>query len=287
MAQLARYRANAPALKNDLCIGHNRSVRFLRTLVNVEKARHNNLMSGAMGTQQSIGNQLRRLQERAGLSYEAIANLAGYSGRSSVQRFFSPEYNPVYLPLSVAEKLAKAFQDTEVGRAPILALAGVPQENAKVLQYGDTALATMVRDVPVFTTILAVSQIYENQAIEQITLGKNEVIGHFQRPSALNGRDNVYGLYIQGGSMSPRFEHGESAFVERDKPARIGDEVVVYMRRPEADDEGTSSVMIKRLVRLTADYIELQQFNPAVTFKVDRSRILRIDRVIPWAELLS
>lgn len=88
--------------------------------------------------------------------------------------------------------------------------------------------------------------------------------------------------------MSPRFEHGESAFVERGRPPRIGDEVVVYMRDKRDDDgERASGVLVKRLVRSSASYIELEQFNPAITFKIAQEDIVRIDRVIPWAELLS
>lgn len=288
MAQLARYRADTPALKNDLCIGHIPSVRSLRTPVNVENVRSMLHFPFMMGTQETIGEQLRRLQERAGLSYEAIAKAAGYSGRSSVQRFFSPDYTPTYLPLTVAERLARAFESTEVGREPILALAGLPRSNAKVITFEGAGLDRMTRDVPVYGTALGASHEFNGQAIEQTTLNTGEVIGYFQRPTILNGRANVYGLYIQGASMSPRFEHGESAFVEKGKPPRIGDEVVVYMRCPETDDGATASgVMIKRLARMAADYVELEQFNPPVTFKVDRSRILRIDRVIPWAELLS
>lgn len=288
MAQLARHRADAAALSNDVCVSHGADVRYLRTRVNVENVRPPRQFAVMTGTQPTIGEQLRSLQERAGISYEAIAKQAGYSGRSSVQRFFSPDYDPTYLPLSVAERLATAFEKTEVGREPILALAGVPESNAKVLQYEGSGLEMMRRDVPVFGTALGASSDFNGHAIEQTTLNSGEVIGYFQRPSVLNGRANVYGLYIQGSSMSPRYEHGESAFVEKGKPPRIGDEVVVYMRCPETDDGATSSgVMIKRLARMTADYVELEQFNPPVTFKIERSRVLRIDRVIPWAELLS
>jgi phage repressor protein C with HTH and peptisase S24 domain len=287
MAQLSRHRANAPALQNDFSVGHDGYVRSLRTAVNVENVRPPRQFAVMMGTQ-TLGDQLRRMQEQSGLTYDVIAKRAGYRGRSSVQRFFSSEYDPPYLPLPVAERLAKAFEGTEVGREPILALAGLPESNAKVVRYEGSSLETMRRDVPVFGTALGASQSFNGQAIEQTTLNTGEIIGYFQRPTVLNGRANVYGLYIQGSSMSPRYEHGESAFVERDKPPRIGDEVVVYIRDQERDDgESASGAMIKRLVRMTAEYVELEQFNPPVTFRVERARVVRIDRVIPWAELLS
>lgn len=259
----------------------------MRTYVNVENVRPQRQFA-AMEREQTIGEQLRRLQERAGLSYDAIAKKAGYSGRSSVQRFFAPEYNPQFIPLSVANKLADAFAETEVGRGPIMALAGVPETNANVIQFQGSSLERMRRDVPVYGTALGAARDFDGHAIEQTTLNRGEVIGYFPRPVVLNGRGEVYGLYIQGSSMSPRFEHGESAFVERGRTPRIGDEVVIYIRDTDQDDgETATGVMIKRLVRMSASYVELEQFNPPVTFKIDRDRVLRMDRVIPWSELLS
>lgn len=287
MAQLARYGADASTRFDDVSVSHDGFVRHLRTLVNVENAqeiRQTEVMDG----NNTIGEQLRRLQERAGLSYDAIARKAGYRGRSSVQRFFSPDYAPQYLPLSVAERLAAAFEETSVGRDPIMALAGLPEKNATTVQYEGQSLAKLLRDVPVYGTALGASRDFDGTAIEQTTLNTGEIIAFFQRPTMLNGRTNVYGLYIQGSSMSPRFEHGESAFVERGRPARIGDEVVVYLRDKEEDDgERAAGVLVKRLVRNSASYVELEQFNPPVTFKIERENIVRIDRVIPWAELLS
>lgn len=258
-----------------------------RTFVNVENARAPRQFA-VMTNEPTIGEQLRELQERAGLSYDAIARLAGYKGRSSVQRFFAPDYAPQYLPLSVAERLADAFEGTGVGREPVLALAGMPETNARTVEFEGASLERMARDIPVYGTALGAAREFDGHAIEQTTLNTGEVIGYFQRPVILNGRKNVYGLYIQGSSMSPRYENGEHAFVERGRPPKIGDEVVVYLRDLQADDgETATGVVIKRLVRHTANYVELEQFNPAITFKIETARILKIDRVIPWAELLS
>lgn len=240
------------------------------------------------GSDLTVGQQLRQLQERAGLSYDAIARMAGYRGRSSVQRFFGVDYDPPYLPLSVAERLARAFEGTAIGKGPILALAGLPEINATTGPIVNAEIVKNTRDVAVYGTALGADLNFGGVAVEQTTLNQGEIIGYFARPTALSGRSGVYGLYIQGASMSPRFEHGESIFVDPARPAQIGDEVVVYFRDAEQDDGKTASaVVIKRLVRVSASYVELQQFTPPLTFKVGRERILRIDRVIPWSELVT
>ncbi len=59
----------------------------------------------------------------------------------------------------------------------------------------------MAQDVPVYGTALGASRIIDNNAIEQTTLNTGEVIAYFKRPVVLDGRVDVYGLYIQGSSM--------------------------------------------------------------------------------------
>lgn len=90
--------------------------------------------------------------------------------------------------------------------------------------------------------------------------------------------------------MWPRYDHGETIIVadsQYARPPKIGDDVVVYMRDLEEDDGHRSSgVLVKRLVRRTAEYVELEQFNPAMTFKIASGAVLRIDRVLPFSELL-
>lgn len=291
MAQLASHRANAPAFADDFCVGdHVRTVRSLRTYVNVESVRSLPEIA-IMSDRQTIGEQLRALQERAGLSYDAIAKRAGYNGRSSVQRYFSPDYDPKFLPLNVAEKLAAAFSETSIGPAAIMALAGLPETNGKVLKYEGASSAQLPRDIPIFGTSLGAPRDFDGQGVEQTMLNTGETIGYLPRPSVLNGVSAAYGLYVQGSSMSPRYDDGETIFVTNSKlarPPRIGDDVVVYLRDCDDDDgERASAALVKRLVRRSASFTELEQFNPPLTFRVESDKIVRIDRVIPWAELLS
>src|SRR3546814_15551230 len=70
----------------------------------------------------------------------------------------------------------------------------------------------------------------------------------------------------------------------------IGDDVIVQLVgevNPGADPAEIKHVLVKQLMRNTAAYYELQQFNPPVTFKVPKSKVHAVHRVIPLAELLS
>lgn len=291
MAQLASHRADAAPFADEINVGnHSACVRTLRTFVNVESVRANR-DSARMGTRPTIGSQLRALIDLAGLSYDAVAKRAGYNGRSSVQRYFTADYDPPYLPLKVAERIASAFEGTKVSPSDVLALAGMPERNARVVKFEGASLAVLPRDVPIYGTSLGAPVDFDGKGVEQTMLNTGETIGYLPRPAALNGVRNAYGLYVQGSSMSPRYDDGEVVFVTdstKGRPPRIGDDVVVYLRDMERDDgQSASAVLVKRLVRRSAAYTELEQFNPPLVFRIEAERILRIDRVVPWAELLA
>lgn len=294
MAERSSQRADASARVDELLVaGHVRDVRLSRTDVkHVDNVRASADI-GRMAEQQT-GEALLALKKRSGMSLSAIAKASGYSGRSSVQVFFSATYDKV-LDTEVAQKLADGLEGKgtpPISREEILALTGVLTPNAKVLQYEGASLVQLPRDVPIFGTSLGAPRDFDGTAIEQTMLNTGEIQGYLPRPTVLNHlRDAVYGLYVQGSSMAPRFEDGETIFVTATKqarPPRIGDDVVVYIRDVEEDDgERASAVLVKRLVRRTAEYTELEQFNPAVTFRIPADRVLKMDRVIPWSELLS
>jgi len=164
-------------------------------------------------------------------------------------------------------------------------MADIPMPNASAaLSVG---LETDGRDIPVYGTALGSPIDIGGIAVEQTELNSYDVIDHFRRPAALRGRKDVYGVYIQGSSMAPRFQEGEIALVDAKRPPQVGDDVLVYTCEPEDEGERLSACLIKRLVRRTAHHIELEQFNPAHTFKLERSRIKEVHRVIPWTELLA
>lgn len=292
MAQGTREGADAAALSDDaLGCGHVRNVRHSHTYVNdVDKVRRKS-DTGRMSDQKT-GEILQELKRRAGMSLDAIARAAGYAGRSSVQVFFSPSYEKL-LDSEVAQKLAGALAGKGVPpiqRNELLALTGVLESNGIPVRFEGASSAKPAHDLPVYGTSLGAPKDFNGVAIEQTMLNTGTVIEYIRRPPVLHGQTYVYGLYVQGSSMWPRYDHGETIIVtdsQYARPPKIGDDVVVYMRDLEEDDGHRSSgVLVKRLVRRTAEYVELEQFNPQMTFKIAAGAVLRIDRVVPFSELL-
>lgn len=287
MAKLSRQGADAATVQDDVCVSHTHSVRFKRTDVNVENvaAIEDN---ARMTDDETLGKKLRDLYQRSGRSMHEIAKIAGYAAPSSIQRYFSEEYDAEALPVNIASKLAKGFVGTRVAKEEIMALANLPSMLEGMTFAPEEGPRHSPRDIPVYGTALGTLLDVEGERVEQTFLDQGDTITYFTRPQALNRRADVYGVYIQGSSMAPRFQEGEIAFAETMRPPHVGDDVLVFLVGSDQDDgERMEACLIKRLVRRSASYVELEQFNPAVTFKIDAARIKKIHRIIPWGELLA
>ena len=88
--------------------------------------------------------------------------------------------------------------------------------------------------------------------------------------------------------MQPRFRDGDTVFVEGRKRPAVGDDAVIYLRAPDdMDGERISSVLIKAIVRKTASYVELEQYNPAQIFRIPMERVDHMDRVLTLDDMIG
>lgn len=110
--------------------------------------------------------------------------------------------------------------------------------------------------------------------VERNSFDPDYTVRLLARPPALRGAPDAFAIVFQGDSMWPRFEPGEIGIVEPRRPVARGDYVLVQLTNGEHDD--VVSVLVKRLVRQTATELVLQQFNPARTFILPRSRVARM-----------
>lgn len=147
-------------------------------------------------------------------------------------------------------------------------------------------------DLPIQGTALGHNLSFDTEGgaeIEDTIFDPGEPIRHINRPAVLEGVRGAYAVYIQGESMSPRYEPGELAVVDPRKTAQLGDDVIVqlYGDPDTPDHDQVVSVLIKRLVRRSASWVELRQFNPDVRFKVDAARVRSIHRIVPIGDMLG
>ncbi|HKY71632.1 MAG TPA: helix-turn-helix transcriptional regulator [Nitrospira sp.] len=100
-------------------------------------------------------------------------------------------------------------------------------------------------------------------------------------PPSLSGIREAYGVQVVGDSMNPRYEDGETVYINpRRRPVK-GDYVVAEIQREE---HGPKLAYIKRLLRHTQAELLLEQFNPPKTLRFDGREVVNVHYVLRSGE---
>ena len=132
--------------------------------------------------------------------------------------------------------------------------------------------------LPLIATAMAGAWGPADGDIELTELRLNEIVDHLPRPPSLASDAGAFALTIVGDAMWPRFRPGRRVAVSPKAPVAIGDDVVVSLASEQ--ETGRTTALIKELVRRTAAYLELRQFNPEATFRVDARDVSAIHKVM-------
>jgi SOS-response transcriptional repressor LexA len=110
-----------------------------------------------------------------------------------------------------------------------------------------------------------------------------QVVDYVERPPSLGGARNAYGIYVQGDSMSPRFEAGWLVLVNPSRPVRKGDNVVVQLKGP--DEHAAPLAFLKVFDARTPSQLVVRQFNPPRALEWPIGEVISMHRVVGVAEL--
>lgn len=273
---------------------------------------------------ETVGAYLRRLIQRAGMTQTEVARAMGYRGASSIQRFLDTEYGRgEVMKLELATKFAKAVVgkgDPPITSAEVFWLSGVELTDRgtfKAIDFGGTVelgnrefpaeiaeeagLETTGRDIfklprtlPGYAATIGgyagITTIDgKDIVLEQTAIRSAEIIAMYRRPPPLRESEKAYVQYVQGSSMEPKFEEGEAILIDPRRPIRARDYVMVTIAHEVDAGEGPEVIFgfVRRLVRRTADYVELEQFNPPAVFRLPVREVTGIAPVTPWSEALE
>lgn len=114
--------------------------------------------------------------------------------------------------------------------------------------------------------------------VEMTVFEPTNVVALISRPPALHGAKDAYAIYFHGSSMEDRFFQGEIGIAVTNPPPGPGDFVVAQINDGNGDD--IAHVLVKRLCRITSTYVEFEQLNPRLTFRLDRRRVTRMHRIV-------
>lgn len=248
------------------------------------------------------------------MSLADVAKAAGYAGPSSVQLYFSNEYEGP-LQIGLARRLAGALIGK--GEPPIQAddiyslseVSLIELDNERYWRIIEThahrsspgseklqANSSEVKGIPILQGEISSNELFTNEegreySIEACTYNFDDPIDYLVLPRELDG-DRLYVAFMGDSSMSPRFRIGAPLLVRSVRPPSLGDDVVVLLRPSTEDyaDEGrrsTLKVLIKTLVGRSSASVELEQYNPPCRFSVPADQVGAIHRIVPWHELLG
>lgn len=116
-------------------------------------------------------------------------------------------------------------------------------------------------------------------------MGNGGAMDWVRRPPRLAGRTDVFGLYVEDTSMSPRYEPGALIIVEKARPPAVGDDVIFELAPESPRDERRA--LIKRLVAQTPTLVKVEQFNPPKVLEFPRKRVLNMLRVMTLSDLFE
>lgn len=147
-----------------------------------------------------------------------------------------------------------------------------PAKITAALRVGD-----MPRDVPIM------GNAYGGDEADFCFTG--QVTDYGRRPPRIERDATVFGIYVSGNSMAPRFKEGELVYASSARPPAVGDYVIVELK-PKRDGDDVLGY-IKELVKRTPTKLVVRQLNPDKTIEFELKRIKAIHRVVPWTELLG
>lgn len=213
-------------------------------------------------TPEALTGRFNELRNRAGLSLNNLAKAMGYKGASSIQRYGdSKMYLGGYMHRDVVASLESAVLGKgipPITREEIWELAGPEFAVEATARISGLSLPTFgVRNLPVFASAMG----GDGHVI--VTF---EAIEYIDRPSYLEHVPDAYGVYIVGDSMWPAYRPSDIAYIHPRLPPARDSDVVLFHTPPSRDAE----CIIKQLNDWDDRHWNLEQFNPALKFQVDR-----------------
>tara|TARA_R110002167_G_scaffold319308_1_gene524990 strand:- start:253 stop:1029 length:777 start_codon:yes stop_codon:yes gene_type:complete len=110
------------------------------------------------------------------------------------------------------------------------------------------------------------------------------VVDYVRRPPGIAAADQIFGLYVVGDSMAPRYEDGDLVYVHKGRRPAVGNDVVVELH---GADGQPGQCFIKRLARRTGSRVLLRQFNPEREIEFAAREVRQIYKILTTAELLG
>lgn len=216
-----------------------------------------------------------------GLSANAWAVKAGVSRTvwTDMRRHGNPSRRTLEKLLAAADSSLAEFEALRLGSHPRRLVESAALDSLGEARWGWTPAP--LPPLPLIASSLAGEWGEPGSEIELTEIRPGELLDRLPRPPSLAVDADAYAVTIVGDAMWPRFRPGCRVAVSPRAPVAIGDDVLARLvLATGAEPSGTERVLIKQLVKRTATMLELRQFNPDLTIRVDTGEVEAILKIV-------
>jgi len=230
----------------------------------------------APGESSPIYDDLMRLRPE-GMSPNAWATKAGVSRTvwADMRRHGNPSRRTLEKLLAAAGSSLAEFEALRIGGVSAVEPVAAGLAERTPFQWRGPQLPPL----PLVVSAMAGEWGSRGSMIELTELRPGEAVDRLPRPLSLANDASAYAITIVGDSMWPRFRPGRRVAVSPKAPVSIGDDVIVKLAGMD-ESAGRVPVLVKELVRRSAEGLELRQFNPDLTFRLPAEQVGSIEKVV-------
>lgn len=226
-----------------------------------------------------LGKIIQDAREKLGLTQTALAEKIGVS-RSAVSQW---EANLTTPENPNMKKIAKALALDE------RVLRGLPLDNPLPPDLQEGTGVSLDRSITVnqrgeLPLTLPIRGTLSTGPGGVFSMGEDRTTSYVRRPPRLEGRDDVYGLYVEDTTMQPAFRPGSLILLEESPPPKIGDDIVIEFA--PVDGAGGRPIL-RHLLAADEDSYTLQQLSPPATTTVSRAQVRTIHRILTMLDLFG
>jgi phage repressor protein C with HTH and peptisase S24 domain len=102
-------------------------------------------------------------------------------------------------------------------------------------------------------------------------------LDHILAPPSISADKGAYAVTIVGDSMAPRYEDGETVFVDPTRRVVRGNYVIAQIQLSE---DGPLLAYVKRFVRHNSAELVLEQFNPAKELRFEHDKVVSVHYIV-------
>lgn len=219
----------------------------------------------------------RRLEKSRAAKYETKALAAKALGVSaSTYRAHENAQNEFYL--EEAKVYGKKFGVNPLWLIGEIDVASNASESliSEVAEPREPANATVLGQVPRSPVKIPLYGTAVGGEDGEFALNGN-LLDHVFAPPSLSGIQKAYAVQISNDSMSPRYDDGDSVYVNPDRRVRKGDYVIAQIH---VEEHNPPLAYVKKLVRWTEKELILEQFNPPKELRFDGSQVASVHYVL-------